>query len=90
MDPVPTLFRWPYGGKLVYIAGSFNDWKGKVPMRREGPTDNPQFTISLDLRPGTYYYKFIVDDQWQHDPVRRYERHELRLHHNADLVQLSQ
>lgn len=38
-------------------------------MRREGPTDNPQFTISLDLRPGTYYYKFIVDDQWQHDPA---------------------
>jgi len=79
---VPTQFRWPYGGRQVYIAGSFNDWKGKVPMKADpaagGDADGsssgsvsegtPIFTITLDLPPGTHYYKFIVDDQWQYDP----------------------
>uniref|UniRef100_A0A7S2QT02 Association with the SNF1 complex (ASC) domain-containing protein n=1 Tax=Norrisiella sphaerica TaxID=552664 RepID=A0A7S2QT02_9EUKA len=77
---VPTQFKWPYGGRQVYIAGSFNDWKGKVPMRvdpdaeaegtmaTEGGEATPIFTITLDLLPGTHYYKFIVDDQWQYDP----------------------
>mmetsp|Transcript_19178 Transcript_19178/g.28662 ORF Transcript_19178/g.28662 Transcript_19178/m.28662 type:complete len:262 (+) Transcript_19178:64-849(+) len=70
---VPTQFRWPYGGKNVYIAGSFNDWKGKVPMKAEPPVNekeqvNAVFTITLDLPPGTHYYKFIVDDKWQYDP----------------------
>uniref|UniRef100_A0A6U2YHX8 Association with the SNF1 complex (ASC) domain-containing protein n=2 Tax=Lotharella globosa TaxID=91324 RepID=A0A6U2YHX8_9EUKA len=77
---VATEFRWPYGGRSVYIAGSFNDWKGKVPMdakapsegNAEGGTDGgtPIFTITLDLPPGTHYYKFIVDDQWQYDPAK--------------------
>uniref|UniRef100_A0A7S2TSV4 Association with the SNF1 complex (ASC) domain-containing protein n=1 Tax=Lotharella oceanica TaxID=641309 RepID=A0A7S2TSV4_9EUKA len=77
---VPTQFRWPYGGRSVYIAGSFNDWKGKVPMEAEAPSEGnmeggtdggtPIFTITLDLPPGTHYYKFIVDDQWQYDPAK--------------------
>ena len=29
---VPVVFRWEYGGKEVYISGSFNDWKTRVPM----------------------------------------------------------
>ena len=29
---VPVVFRWEYGGKEVYISGSFNDWKSRIPM----------------------------------------------------------
>ena len=28
---VPVVFHWVYGGKEVYLAGSFNNWT-KVPM----------------------------------------------------------
>ncbi|KAK2949493.1 hypothetical protein BLNAU_15581 [Blattamonas nauphoetae] len=27
-----------------------------------------KWSIAVKLRPGTYYYKFIVDNQWRHDP----------------------
>mmetsp|Transcript_14447 Transcript_14447/g.23548 ORF Transcript_14447/g.23548 Transcript_14447/m.23548 type:complete len:267 (-) Transcript_14447:164-964(-) len=70
---VPTLFQWPYGGSAVYIAGSFNDWGGKVPMKESQGANGdatPVFTITLDLLPGRHYYKFIVDDQWQYDPAK--------------------
>jgi len=29
---VPVVFHWEYGGKHVYLSGSFNNWKTKVPM----------------------------------------------------------
>ena len=29
---VPVVFRWEYGGKEVYISGSFNDWKTRIPL----------------------------------------------------------
>ena len=29
---VPTVFRWEYGGKEVYLSGSFNEWKTRIPM----------------------------------------------------------
>ena len=29
---VPTVFRWEYGGKEVFLSGSFNEWKTRIPM----------------------------------------------------------
>ena len=29
---VPTVFSWQYGGKEVYISGSFNDWKTRIAL----------------------------------------------------------
>ena len=29
---VPTVFRWEYGGKEIYLSGSFNEWKTRIPM----------------------------------------------------------
>ncbi len=49
----------------VYISGSFNQWS---------TTQNPMkavdsgWTVDLDLRPGKYTYKFIVDGKWLSDP----------------------
>jgi 1,4-alpha-glucan branching enzyme len=52
--------------KSVFIAGDFNEWN---------PTANPLEEVeegvwktSLDLDPGTYQYKFIVDGTWIADP----------------------
>ena len=28
----PVTYHWVYGGKEVYLSGSFNDWESKVPM----------------------------------------------------------
>ena len=29
---LPIVFHWGYGGKEVFLSGSFDDWKTKVPM----------------------------------------------------------
>ncbi len=29
---LPTVFKWEGGGKQVYISGSFDNWKTKIPM----------------------------------------------------------
>lgn len=29
---LPTVFKWEGGGKEVYIQGSFDGWKSKIPM----------------------------------------------------------
>ena len=29
---LPTVFKWDGGGKAVYIAGSYDNWKDKIPM----------------------------------------------------------
>ncbi len=51
--------------KQVYLAGTFNNWApDKNPMSRVGE----YFTLKLNLPPGTYYYKFIVDGNWREDP----------------------
>ena len=31
---VPVVFHWEYGGDEVFLSGSFNDWKTKVPMTK--------------------------------------------------------
>ena len=35
-EPVaaPTLISWNMGGQEVYVTGTFNDWKEKVPMAK--------------------------------------------------------
>jgi 1,4-alpha-glucan branching enzyme len=46
----------------VFLAGSFNDWnESGIPMSRD---TNGIWAASLDLLPGRYEYKFIVDGQW--------------------------
>ncbi|KAL6526519.1 AMP-activated serine/threonine-protein kinase regulatory subunit [Orobanche gracilis] len=62
---VPTRFVWPYGGRIVYIAGSFTGWT-QFPMTPvEGcPT---VFQTICSLPPGFHQYKFVVDGEWRHD-----------------------
>ncbi|OVA15013.1 CBS domain [Macleaya cordata] len=63
---VPTRFVWPYGGRRVFLTGSFTRWSEHLPMSPvEGcPT---VFQAICSLTPGYHQYKFFVDGEWRHD-----------------------
>ena len=50
----------------VFIAGDFNGWDAQAtPMSKQ----NDLWVITLDLAPGTYQYKFVVNgSEWKPDP----------------------
>lgn len=60
---LPTVFKWDGGGKQVYISGSFDNWKAKIPLVRS----HGDFYTIVDLPEGEHQYKFLVDGQWQCD-----------------------
>ncbi|GFS15406.1 5'-AMP-activated protein kinase subunit beta-2 [Elysia marginata] len=62
---LPTVFKWEGGGKEVYVAGSFNNWKTKIPLAKS----HGDFYTILDLPEGDHQYKFFVDGQWLSSPV---------------------
>ena len=50
-------------GHSVEIAGTFNDWTpDKTPMIFNGKTG--AYSCTLELAPGIYEYKFIIDGEW--------------------------
>ena len=50
---------------LVVLSGSFNNWsQSQLLFGREGD----EWVCRLDLDPGVYRYKFIVDGDWLLDP----------------------
>ncbi len=51
--------------RLVVLAGSFNNWnESQLLFGREGD----EWVCRIDLEPGVYTYKFIVDGNWILDP----------------------
>jgi len=49
----------------VYIAGTFNGWStSQTPMNRV----SDGWMVDVNLKPGKYDYKYIVDGQWINDP----------------------
>eukprot|EP01116_Phalansterium_solitarium_P013874 TRINITY_DN31318_c0_g1_i1.p1 TRINITY_DN31318_c0_g1~~TRINITY_DN31318_c0_g1_i1.p1 ORF type:complete len:168 (-),score=25.50 TRINITY_DN31318_c0_g1_i1:763-1266(-) len=68
----PVEFSWPYGGSKVVLAGSFSNWKDRIPLERDS---DGVWRTSLRLIPGVYMYKFLVDnDNWCHDMSRESTR----------------
>jgi hypothetical protein len=50
---------------VVAVAGSFNNWnQSQILFAREGDG----WVCRLDLKPGIYTYKFIIDGNWLLDP----------------------
>lgn len=49
--------------KKVFILGEFNNWFRK-PMAKKDKV----FSVTLELAPGTYKYKFAVDEKRVRDP----------------------
>jgi len=65
----PTIFgcRAPMA-RSVFLAGSFNHWDPtKLPMRRH---PDGTWGLALQLNPGRYEFKFIIDGQWCCDPEK--------------------
>ncbi|KAH6800885.1 hypothetical protein C2S52_001349 [Perilla frutescens var. hirtella] len=63
---VQTPFTWRYGGRHVFLSGSFNGWSERIPLvLMEG--SETIFQKIIDLLPGCYQYKFLVDGTWRVD-----------------------
>ena len=53
--------------KAVFLAGSFNGWNPEAnPMKRD---KTGAWSIVLNLFPGIYEYRFVVDGLWKTDPA---------------------
>ena len=61
LEEINTVFEWDGDGELVYITGSFCDWKNFYKMTKN---DKGIFTVALSLPRGFHQYKFKVDDNW--------------------------
>lgn len=60
---VKVIFNWPYGGNDVLLYGSFTNWNACYKL------DNSR-SIELDLDPGVYEYKFMIDNEWMYDMAK--------------------
>ena len=54
------FFRMP---KEVFISGDFDEWKEKHPLSYE--KDLGKWACTLKMKKGKYFYKYIVDDNWE-------------------------
>ena len=64
----------------VYVPGGFKGWDETNPAMEEG--ENNLWSLTMDLEPGVYEYKFIVNGEWTADP----ENNEGNLDDNSQLV----
>lgn len=58
------VFR-PQKGQLpksLYLAGSWDNFKHKFPLKYNNLSR--EWVVTLNLVPGEYFYKFIIDDEW--------------------------
>jgi 1,4-alpha-glucan branching enzyme len=78
LQPIPAVAaipsgkkRVPYivkvdGAREVVLTGEFTGWaKDKVRLSPAGPGE---WGAQLELPPGEYQYRLIVDGQWRDDP----------------------
>jgi 1,4-alpha-glucan branching enzyme len=50
----------------VSVCGSFNDWEpGRNVLKK---ADGGVWKVQLQLEPGTYEYRYVVDGEWRDDP----------------------
>lgn len=63
--PVTFSLHAP-AARSVHLAGEMTDWDRSPRALTRGPEG--LWTLTLDLAPGQWVYKFVVDGQWQADP----------------------
>jgi hypothetical protein len=52
----------------VSLCGDFNRWAVEAtPMQRSAGSD--VWEVNVELAPGRYEYKFVIDGQWKEDPL---------------------
>ncbi|MCP4259185.1 MAG: AAA family ATPase [Planctomycetes bacterium] len=65
-DAVVFVTLYPRAGN-VQIAGDFNNWQPEyTPMQKVG--ESGIWQTEMNLMPGRYRYRLVVDGQWQQDP----------------------
>jgi chromosome partitioning protein len=64
--PVEFTLERP-GARMVSVAGTFNNWKPDKTFL-VGPDETGKWHTSIQLTPGEYEYRFIVDGEWMPDP----------------------
>ena len=60
-----TTFTWTGSASSVAVAGTFNDWDASDALTDNG---DGTWSVTLDLPPGAYPYKFVADGVWACDP----------------------
>lgn len=58
-------FRAP-GATSVQLVGDFTHWQKEPINLRQGA--DGVWHVSVQLKPGEYHYRFLLDGQWQDDP----------------------
>lgn len=62
----PVVFKWPAQSqptRHVYLTGSWDNWRKKIPLVKS----TNDFSTIINLNPGRYEYKFLVDGRWMID-----------------------
>ena len=63
--PITFAFDVNYGEKRpnsIFVCGSFDNWKVRRPLSFD-PVKN-QWTVTLKIKKGKYFYKYIKDGEW--------------------------
>ena len=50
----------------VQLVGDFTHWQQNPLNMQKDPAG--VWRVSVELKPGTYHYRFLVDGQWRDDP----------------------
>jgi 1,4-alpha-glucan branching enzyme len=54
------------GATTVQLVGDFTHWqKQPIPLQKD---DDGVWAASVELPPGKYSYRFLVDSEWRDDP----------------------
>jgi hypothetical protein len=59
---LPFKFEWKGEGKEVLLTGDFNDWKGKIIMKKNDITGFYETVLPLERK--KYNFKFVIDGNW--------------------------
>lgn len=65
-DPVAFEIRAPQA-REVWLAGEMTGWDARKRAMARGA--DGVWRLALDLAPGQWLYKFVVDGRWVHDPA---------------------
>ncbi|MBL7853985.1 MAG: alpha-glucosidase C-terminal domain-containing protein [Cyclobacteriaceae bacterium] len=65
---LPVTLRYPATAGTVKAKGEFNSWNPEATVLTKTESE---FTIDLQLNPGTYQYLFVADGKEKRDPANR-------------------
>ena len=54
-------------GSKVFLSGTFNNWNPTAKQMTD-KNKNGNYTAVMTLVPGSYEYKFVIDNTWCADP----------------------